>query len=98
MSSKGIYLLDIGYHLCYDDSMSKQEIQLTQIGIRLGPAQMRQLVLLTIHFGGQTRAVTTAIDRLFVAELATNPAFAELVADNGDAATPPADATPPDGD
>ena len=63
--------------------MSKQETQLTQIGIRLGPAQMRQLALLTIYYGGQTRAVTTAIDRLFVAELATNPAFAELVAEGG---------------
>ena len=96
MSSRAIYPLDIGYHLCYDDAMSKQETQLTQIGIRLGPAQMRQLMLLTIHFGGQTRAVTTAIDRLFVAELATNPAFAELVTDTGDNDTP--DATPPDGE
>ena len=69
--------------------MSKQETQLTQIGIRLGPAQMRQLTLLTIYYGGQTRAVTTAIDRLFVAELATNPAFAELVGEGAEDA--PAD-------
>ena len=38
--------------------------------------------------GTRTRAVATAIDRLFQSELATNPAFAEWVAD----APTPADA------
>ena len=61
--------------------MSKQETQLTQIGIRLAPAQMRQLMLLAAFHGGQTRTVVTALDRLFQAELATNPAFADWVAE-----------------
>ena len=68
--------------------MTNKETLLTQVGIRLGPAHMRQLVLLSAFYGGQTRAVATAIDRLFQSELATNPAFAEWVAD----APTPADA------
>lgn len=67
-----------------------EDTKLTQIGIRLGPAQMRQLMLLAAYYGGQTRVVTTAIDRLFVTELETNPAFAELVAE-GSASPPAAD-------
>lgn len=62
--------------------MAKQDTQPTQIGVRLGPAHIRQLMLLSGYFGGQTRAISTAIDRLFRSELAENPAFAEWVADN----------------
>jgi hypothetical protein len=64
---------------------------LTSINFRLAPAQVRQLVLLSRIHGNRTRAVVVAIERLFASELATNPTFAEFVADAGKpAATPPA--------
>lgn len=71
--------------------MTKQETQLTQIGIRLAPAQMRQLMLLAAFHGGQTRTVVTALDRLFQAELTTNPAFADWVAEEAAEASPAID-------
>lgn len=68
--------------------MKDKDTSLTQVGIRLGPAHMRQLVLLSAFFGGQTRAVATAIDRLFQSEMTSNPAFSEWVADTP---APPSD-------
>jgi hypothetical protein len=62
------------------------------VNFRLAPVQVHQLIMLGIIYGNRTRAFTVALDRLYQAELATNPAFAELVADSS--ATP--DTPPPD--
>ena len=84
-------MLDIRFLPCYDVGMDKREddTQLTQVGVRFGPAPMRQLMHLARFYGGKTRTLTIAVDRMYQAELAGNPAFAEWVAD---APPAPADA------
>ena len=59
---------------------------LISVNFRLSPAQVHQLVTLGVIYGNRTRAFGVALDRLYQSELATNPAFAELVADGRETA------------
>lgn len=54
--------------------------ELSSVSFRLAPAQIQQLGLLSRIYGGQTRVLVVALDRLYQDALRTNPAFVELVA------------------
>lgn len=61
---------------------SKPTYELTSVSFRFAPEQVRQLTLLATVYGGQTRALAVALDRLYQQTLVDNPVFAELVADD----------------
>ena len=57
----------------------KSAFELTSVSFRFAPEQVRQLALLALIYGGRTRALSVALDRLYRQTLAENSAFAELV-------------------
>jgi hypothetical protein len=73
--------------------MTKRKTDLIPVSFKLAPEQVRQMSLLSVFHGGRTRVLVVALDRLYQATLAENPAFAELAAAGLDTtdATPPAD-------
>ena len=58
----------------------KTSYELTSVSFRFASEQVRQLALLGMVYGGQTRALSVALDRLYRTTLAENAAFAELAA------------------
>lgn len=67
---------------------------LISINFRFAPEEVRQLTLLGVVYGNRTRAVATAITRLYQQTLAENARFRELVADGTEDAQGDAVAAP----
>ena len=86
-------MLDKFVKLVYNGNMSKQPIKTRiQINVRLTQAQIEQLEDLTIIYGSQSRAITTALETLWRGTAEERRRFIP----QPDTDTP--DATPPDGD
>lgn len=91
--AKSLYLiLTLLPPFCYHGGMTKKSTQdddydLSTVSFRFAPFQVQQLALMSRFHGSKTRTMVVALDRLYRDMLATNSAFAEMVAAGASPAT-----------